>query len=416
MKTPYSNTAFYIICSLIVLTPLARGSVHPWATTIIQACVLMALILIVIESLVSKRAVFLPTPLAKPIVAIIALSGVSAMFSDHKAFVFEGFSMLLTYVAIYFVTLFSTRTRQQQRTLVYVIVSTAVLLAIIGILKRFGLTPSPWWIYPEVSLDHTSTSVSGVYVNRNHLAGFLEMAIPLLMALFLTRQRSLEAKSGMVFLVLFLVTTQAFTLSRGGWISAVAAILFMASVLLAQKNFVHKKLILTIGLGVIIIGVFVLASTPVVERITTLTQEDPTDNISGRIRCWKGVVSLIKDNPMTGTGPNTFTAAYPAYQIPGDAVLRRFAHNDYLHFISATGIILVPVMLYSLFCFFRAGFYNLKSRSRQTRGFTLGSMAGVFAILVHSFSDFNLNIPANALLFTVILALVSIPSALGSRP
>ncbi|MDY0220363.1 MAG: O-antigen ligase family protein [Desulfobacterium sp.] len=416
MKTPYSDTAFYIICSLIVLAPLARGSVHPWATTIIQACVLIALILVVIESLVSKRAVFPPSPMAKPIIAIIALSGVSALYSDHKPLAFEGFCMLLTYVVIYFITLFSTRTRQQQRTLVYIIVSTALLLAIIGILKRFGLTPSPWWIYPDVGLDHASTSVSGAYVNRNHLAGFLEMAIPLLMALFLTRQRSLEAKSGMIVLLLFLVITQAFTLSRGGWISAVAAILFMAAVLLAQKNFVHKKLVLTIGTGVIIISVFILASTPVVQRITTLTQEDPTDNISGRIRCWKGVVGLIKDNPMTGTGPNTFTAAYPAYQIPGDAILRRFAHNDYLHFISATGIMFVPVMLYSLFCFFRAGFDSLKSRSRQTRGFTLGAMAAVFAILVHSFSDFNLNIPANALLFTVILTLVPIPSVVEVRP
>ena len=157
----------------------------------------------------------------------------------------------------------------------------------------------------------------------------------------------------------------------------------------------------------IIISVFILASTPVVERITTLTQEDPTDNISGRIHCWKGVVSLIKDNPLTGTGPNTFTATYPGYQIPGDAVLRRFAHNDYLHFISATGILFVPVMLYALICFFRSGFQNLKSRSRQEKGFALGVMAGVFAILIHSFSDFNLNIIANAVVFTIIAALIT---------
>jgi hypothetical protein len=42
-------------------------------------------------------------------------------------------------------------------------------------------------------------------------------------------------------------------------------------------------------------------------------------------------------------------------------------------------------------------------------------MAAVFAMLVHGFSDFSLDIPANALLFTVILTFVSIPSVVGGR-
>jgi hypothetical protein len=36
-------------------------------------------------------------------------------------------------------------------------------------------------------------------------------------------------------------------------------------------------------------------------------------------------------------------------------------------------------------------------------------MAGIFAILCHSFIDFNLHIPANALFFTVLCALVAAP-------
>lgn len=342
----------------------------------------------------------------KPILAIILLCSLSFVFSSHKPFAFEGVFMLLTYITAYYITLASVRTRKQQRILVYVIISTALMLSVIGILKRFDLTPLTWWIYPDVGLGHASNSVTGTYVNRNHLAGFLEMAIPMLMILFITRQRTIETKLGLIFLVLFLLTTQAFTLSRGGWISTINAIVFIAAVLLTQKNFVHKKVILTIGAGIVIISLFILASLPVVERITTLTQQDPTDNISGRMRCWQGVVNQIKDNPFTGTGPDTFTVAYPAWQIPGNAVLRRYAHNDYLHFISETGILFIPVLIFTLFCFFRSGFEKLKSQSRQTKGFALGAMAAIFAILIHSFSDFNLNIPANAFVFTVIAGII----------
>ncbi len=343
----------------------------------------------------------------KPITAIILLCLLSLVSSSHKPFAIEGFFMLLIYIAAYFITLSSIRTRKEQRILVYVIISTALLLSVIGILKRFGFNPSPWWVYPDIGPDHASTSVAGVYINRNHMAGFLEMAIPLLLILFLTRQRAIEVKSGMIILVLFLLTTQAFTLSRGGWVATINAILFIAAVLLIHKDAVHKKIILTIGSVIIVVSLFILASLPVVERITTLTQQDPVDNISGRMRCWEGTINQIKDNPFTGTGPNTFAAAYPAYQIPGSAVLRQFAHNDYLHFTAETGILFIPVMIFTLFCFFRSGFQKLKSRSRQKRGFVLGAMAGIFAILIHSFSDFNLHIPANAFIFTVIAGIVT---------
>ncbi|GEM_PF-4463530 len=40
------------------------------------------------------------------------------------------------------------------------------------------------------------------------------------------------------------------------------------------------------------------------------------------------------------------------------------------------------------------------------RGISLGTMAGVTAILIHSIGDFNLHIPSNALLFSVLAALV----------
>ncbi len=409
------NIPFYIICILIVFSPLARGSVHPWAFTIIQMGVILAAIFLVIENFASKQISLPETPMKKPIYAILLLCLISFAFSNHKPLAIEGIFMLFTYLVAFFITLSCVRTRKEQRTLVYVIISTALLLSVIGILKRLDLNPFPWWVYPDVGIDHNSTSVSGAYVNRNHLAGFLEMAIPLLLVLFLTRQRTVEAKIGMVFLAIFLLTTQAFTLSRGGWISTINAILFIAAILLLRKKSVNKKIIATIGTGIIIISLVVLSSLPAVERITTLIQQDQADNISGRMRCWKGVVNQIKDNLLFGTGPNTFTAAYPAWQIPGNPVLRRYAHNDYLHFISETGILFIPIMIFTLFVFFRSGFQKLKSRSRQKKGFALGAMAGVLAILIHSFSDFNLNIPANALLFTILAAVATVNVSRNSQ-
>ncbi len=85
------------------------------------------------------------------------------------------------------------------------------------------------------------------------------------------------------------------------------------------------------------------------------------------------------------------------------------AHNDYLHFISEAGLQLIAIIVWMMIALYRKGFKKLKNPSRLVRGITLGVMAGITAIIVHSISDFNLHIPANALLFTILAALVVAP-------
>jgi O-antigen ligase len=87
------------------------------------------------------------------------------------------------------------------------------------------------------------------------------------------------------------------------------------------------------------------------------------------------------------------------------------AHNDYLHFISEAGLPLIAIIAWMMIALYRKGFQKLKNPSRLVRGVTLGAMSGITAILVHSIFDFNLHIPANALLFTVLAATV-----VGSLP
>lgn len=84
-------------------------------------------------------------------------------------------------------------------------------------------------------------------------------------------------------------------------------------------------------------------------------------------------------------------------------------HNDYLHFASETGLWFPPVAIWVLIVFFREGMRKMKNSSRLVRGITLGAMSGITAMLVHSVGDFNLHIPANALLFTFLAAIAAGP-------
>jgi O-antigen ligase len=288
---------------------------------------------------------------------------------------------------------------------VWVIAGTAGFLCVVGLLELYDVLVFAWWDYtPEVGASYHADSLTGAYVNRNHMAGFLEMAIPVMLAMFLTRSRPVEWKIGLICLALFLVVCQALTLSRGGWAGTAGALVFMAVVLLLKKGFAHKRLVGYLLAGIVVTAAIVMASTPVVQRIMTLTQGEMEDNIAHRLNLWEGTRHMIADNPAAGTGPGTFEVAYPPYQQPGYTVLSRYAHNDYLQFTADTGILFIPLMLWLLYLFFRTGFKKFHSRSRQTSGIALGCMAAAIAILIHSYSDGNLQIPANALLFKALAA------------
>jgi len=167
--------------------------------------------------------------------------------------------------------------------------------------------------------------------------------------------------------------------------------------------------------GSLAVALIVLASTPVVERIRTIEQKQEAPSFMNRVKVWGGIVDMIQDHPLFGIGPGTFAFIFTQYQPPRLTRHYTMAHNDCLHFTSEAGLPLIAIVVWMIIALYRRGFRKLKNPSRLVRGITLGYMSGVTAILVHSISDFNLHIPANALLFTILAALVVAPLPTASQ-
>jgi len=236
----------------------------------------------------------------------------------------------------------------------------------------------------------------------------MEMAILLILGLFL-----LGYRSGIVFVLAYLsfllLTALGLTLSRGGWIGALIGLAFMAIALVTSRHFKKKRLIAALAGGFLAMALIVLASNPVVETILTIEQREDIPNFSARLTAWGGIVDMIKDYPVLGIGPGTFSFIFTQYQPPGLKAHYTMAHNDYLHFTSEVGLPLIAIIVWMIIALYRKGFRKLKHPSRLVRGITIGSMSGITAILFHSVSDFNLHIQANALLFTILAAIVVAP-------
>jgi O-antigen ligase len=234
------------------------------------------------------------------------------------------------------------------------------------------------------------------------------MAIPLLLGLFFTGLRRGKFLL-LTFFTLLSVIAIILSLSRGGWVSAFVGLAFMLAALLANQYLGHKKIILIIIGGIFFWAFIVLANRPVVEEILTMKQASQDSSIQSRVLVWQKTVDVVRDYPLLGTGPGTFSTVFTQYQPPGFTSRYFSAHNDYLHFISEVGVPLVAVMIWMIISFYHRGITKLTNPSRLVRGTTLGAMSGVTAMLIYSIFDFNLHIPANALLFTVLAAIVVSP-------
>ena len=398
------NTPRYLLYFLLIVTPLARGSVQPWAVSAIHLVTLIALTIFLIHKSLTWDWKWIKTPLDIPMLILLILVILSTVFSLHRPTSFNALILLLNYIAIFYLTINLTQTRSQLRALIYLIISIALFLSLFGLFKRFGVNPFPWWDYGDIR--YVPYRLSSTYGNANHLAGYLEMAIPLLLGLFLLGYRK-GIRFLLFYITLLILTALILSLSRGGWTSTALATVFMASVLLKSEYFKRKKLLLGGILGFIVLALVILASTPVVERIRTLEQGE--EGFYPRLLRVKGTIKMIIDYPFLGTGPGTFALIFTQYQPPGMGSRSFYAHNDYLHFISETGLLLIPIIIWMIIALYRKGFEKLKNPSRLVRGTTLGAMAGITAILFHSIGDFNLHIPANAILFAVLTAIVVSP-------
>ena len=126
---------------------------------------------------------------------------------------------------------------------------------------------------------------------------------------------------------------------------------------------------------------------------------------------------IFHDHPVLGTGLGSFGSIFPAYQSFPTNALYPYAHNDYAQALAETGVLGGLIVLVSLILFFRLAFSNLRRRLEQEAGWIrLGAALAVCGLLIHSFVDFNLHIPANAAWFAVCAALATISGPAGRAP
>ena len=397
----------YVIYALFVFSPLARASVEDWAITVI-----LFLSILVIAAFLMRKSLYwewkwTKTPLDMPIISLLVLSIISGIFSMHRPSSLSALSLLMSHLALFYLSVDIIQYRAYLKQFTYLIISLGVILCGFGFIKWYGFNPFPWWEYPDLEQIKLHR-LSSTYVNANNFAGYLEMILPVITGLILTGYAS-RRKIPMIILSLLMSWALVLTYSRGGWVAAASGLLFLSVILTIDQQVNQKKILLLLGSSILIASFLILFSASLTDRFLTIWQQSFLPSFRGRIIAWHGIIKMISDYPFLGIGPGTFETIFSQYQPPGLLAYYSKAHNDYLQFLSEVGILFIPIFFWTAVQLFRTGFGKMKNTSRLIRGTTAGAMAGIVSILVHSIVDFNLHIPANSLLFTILAAIVVAP-------
>ena len=270
---------------------------------------------------------------------------------------------------------------------------------------------------------------SGTFVNRNHFAGYLELCLAVGLGLLIGNLTGDSAQSWRQFarnvVALILSPTMQLRLalvcmviglvlsrSRMGNSAFFVSLLVTGAIGLAFSKRATRSMVILIAslviIDIAIVGTY-FGMERVVERIEQTQMENERQESVQAIAVWK-------EFPLFGSGLGSFHIVFPKYPERDLGVLYTHAHNDYVQFLVETGVIgfalVGMIVVLSLFAALRA--QHLRGDPLM-RGLSFGAIMGIVAMLIHSWVDFNLQIPSNAMTFMYVLGLAWISLHYGRR-
>jgi O-antigen ligase len=321
-------------------------------------------------------------------------------------------------------------TFQQIRRLVLTIIFTGTGVAFLALCQMLSKSDK---IYGFWQSQYKVGSYGGPFINANHLAGYLEMVIPLALGFLVSREvpdivraaknwkqrlsllESWLAKNVLLIFIIVLMSSALFiSVSRGGILSFVFSLGLFSLLLGAQKSQKGKRKMILLISGLILIFLLWMGVGPVVTKLATLA--NPRTASEGRLQVWKDTLDLTRDFPLFGVGLGNFQTIYPKYKTFISPNLWDHAHNDYLEMLADTGW--AGLLLFFGGIWFLLFFTIKKWKQRRDpfpASITLGGFIGAISLLCHCLVEFNLHIPSNAFLLFVILGLIVVAVNLKER-
>lgn len=312
------------------------------------------------------------------------------------------------------------------KTVTIALVISATIQAFYGaLLVLLDTQISPIFSFEEKKI------ATGSFVYKNHLANYLMLALTMGIGLIISELNTTESGSWQIRIkrwltailstkmlirlcLIIMVIGLVMTRSRMGNTAFFSAtIIGGVAALFLYKN--RPRALTVLIISVLAVDTFIVGALfgldKVKQRIVeTSLQEESRDQVV----IWS--LDIIKDYPMTGTGAGSFYAIFPSYS-QADVGFYDHAHNEYIQFMVESGIPATLLLGMAILIALYQCVWTIRNRhSHLMKGTALGCFMAICGMLIHISVDFNLQPPANAATFILILVLAGIAKNMPREP
>jgi O-antigen ligase len=395
------------LCVVFAFSVLAHGVVEVWSESLLEIAAAILFVMWAFALFQDENRRIQWSALNWPLLGLLGI-GLAQLLFHATAYPFLTRTELLklaAYLILFFLAAQAFRERADLEKLAWFLVFFCFAVSLFGIIQHFTSEGKIYW-FRELT---AGGDPFGPYVNRNHFAGFVELLLPVGLSLLVFRglRRDVFPMAGL----LTIVPLGALILSgsRGGIVSLAFEVGVLALLARSRRGPEGPRIaaIAIVTLAAVALIVW-MGAGKALERFQTTRAGDVS--LARRASMFRGTAHVFLDHPIKGSGLGTLVAVYPRYETGYDGRVVDHAHNDYIEILAETGFLGGFCCLAFLWILFRdARKVFAAEQGHFSRALHAGAITAVSGLLLHSFVDFNLHIPSNALLFLLQAFLATSP-------
>ncbi len=403
-----------LVLAILVFAPLAMGAVGAWEFLVVQGLIVGVMCLWGLRIAVTPGIKLFWPPLCWAVL-IFSFYAVARYLTADIEYVarFEMIQTLL-YAFLFFAVVNNLVSRDCSQIVSFALIFLAVGISCYAVLQFITHSSRVW---NEIS--PYPGRATGTYISPNNFSCFLELTMPVTLAFLLAGRVKALTRVFLCYALAVMGAALAVTFSRGGWVAAGAGIITVLLILLWHPKHRLAAFIvlvaLSAGLAVFVTN-YLSHSIGYIKRVESLEYGDKI-NLEFRAEMWRAAERMWADHFWFGAGPAHYDYRFRQYRPENVQVRPDRAHNDYLNLLAdwgTTGGLIVAVGILAFGAGLARTWKAVRPDERELgRGmsnrfaFYVGASAALLALAVHSIVDFNLHIPANALIGVIFLAFLA---------
>lgn len=413
---------FAAALGLIGLTAVPYGSVEPWASATFECAAFALCALWMVEGGLRGEWRVGGIRLLAPVAALgcyALLQTIQTGSGEWQSISADPFetrmfaSRLFALVALGAVLFAHVTTARRLRALVTAVALTALASAAFGLVRQASQGEVEGFV-----LAHLSPGLGyGQFINQNHFALLMEMALGLLLGVVVGGGARRERLPLWLAAAVPVWAALVLTYSRG----AVLSMCVMLTLLLLNCRRVReprpqpstgraaagRALLGACALAFAFVGAAWLGGGALLGRMEAIPAEVRAEGAEGRagvrrVEVWGATLRLWKEDATLGTGLGAYPTAITRTHDASGRWTPEAAHNDYLELLAGAGLPGLICGAWFVFVLAAGARRRLFDGDPFCRAACYGSLLGLAGVAVHSLFDYGLHITANACVFAAL--------------